>query len=176
VHAHEPGNASQTPADFLEGFARQAIDQGADAVIGHGPHQVRGIEIYKGRPIFYSLGNFAMMNNSLDVAPADMFEQYGVAPGAATIPELLQARNAREYGDRKLFESVIAVSRYAGGEVVEIRLYPIDLGVNETGAARGVPKLADAAVGQVVLERLARLSAPYGTKISIEKGVGIWRR
>jgi poly-gamma-glutamate synthesis protein (capsule biosynthesis protein) len=117
-----------------------------------------------------------MMNNSLDVAPADMFEQYGVAPGAATTPELLQARNAREFGDRNLFESVIAVSRYVGGEVVEIRLHPLDLGVTAKGAARGVPALADATVGRVVLERLQRLSAPYGTQIVIEDGVGLWRR
>ena len=34
------------------------IDAGADAVIGHGPHVLRGIEFYRGRPIAYSLGNF----------------------------------------------------------------------------------------------------------------------
>jgi poly-gamma-glutamate synthesis protein (capsule biosynthesis protein) len=176
VHAHEPGNASQVPPDYLQGFAHQAIDQGADAVIGHGPHQLRGVEIYKGRPIFYLLGNFAMMNNSLDVLPADMFEQYGVEPGAATTPELLQARNAREYGDRNLMESVIAVSRYVGGEVAEIRFYPLDLGVAAAGAARGVPQLADAVIGGETLARLQRLSAPYGTTIVIENGVGVWRR
>lgn len=39
-------------------FARFAIDAGADAVIGHGPHVIRPIECYKGRPIAHSLGNF----------------------------------------------------------------------------------------------------------------------
>ena len=39
-------------------IARFCIDQGADAVIGSHPHVLQGIEIYKGRPIFYSLGNF----------------------------------------------------------------------------------------------------------------------
>jgi poly-gamma-glutamate synthesis protein (capsule biosynthesis protein) len=34
------------------------IDAGADAIIGHHPHVVQGMEIYKQRPIFYSLGNF----------------------------------------------------------------------------------------------------------------------
>jgi hypothetical protein len=34
------------------------IDAGADAVAGHGPHVLRGIEFYRGRPIVYSLGNF----------------------------------------------------------------------------------------------------------------------
>ena len=40
-------------------FARGAVDAGADLVIGHGPHVVRGMERYKDRLIAYSLGNFA---------------------------------------------------------------------------------------------------------------------
>lgn len=40
-------------------FARMAIDVGADLVIGHGPHVIRGMERYKDRLIAYSLGNFA---------------------------------------------------------------------------------------------------------------------
>lgn len=43
----------------LRKFARVVIDAGADAVIGHGPHVLRGMEIYKNRLIAYSLGNFA---------------------------------------------------------------------------------------------------------------------
>ncbi len=39
-------------------IARTAIDCGADMVIGHHPHVVQEMEIYRGRPIFYSLGNF----------------------------------------------------------------------------------------------------------------------
>lgn len=40
-------------------FARRVVDAGADLVIGHGPHVVRGMERYKDRLIAYSLGNFA---------------------------------------------------------------------------------------------------------------------
>ena len=40
-------------------FAHTVIDAGADLVLGHGPHVLRGMEIYKGRLIAYSLGNFA---------------------------------------------------------------------------------------------------------------------
>lgn len=175
LHTHEPGNESELPADLAIEAARGAIDQGADIFIGHGPHRLRGIEIYKGKPIFYSLANFAMMNNSLDVVPPDMLEEYGVTPGSATVPEILQARNARIFGDRDLYESVIAINRYVGGDVSEIRLYPIDLGVAAQGAARGVPALADAVVGRRILERLQRLSAPFGTRIAIEDGVGVIR-
>ncbi len=38
--------------------AHQLIDAGADIIIGHHPHVVEGMEVYKGRPVFYSLGNF----------------------------------------------------------------------------------------------------------------------
>ena len=41
-------------------FSRTAIDAGADVVIGHGPHVLRAMEIYKGKLIVYSLGNFVV--------------------------------------------------------------------------------------------------------------------
>jgi poly-gamma-glutamate capsule biosynthesis protein CapA/YwtB (metallophosphatase superfamily) len=40
-------------------FAKTVIDAGADLVLGHGPHVLRGMEIYKDRLVAYSLGNFA---------------------------------------------------------------------------------------------------------------------
>ena len=40
-------------------FAHAMVDAGADLVLGHGPHVLRGMEIYRGRFIAYSLGNFA---------------------------------------------------------------------------------------------------------------------
>ena len=46
------------PRGDLRRWARAVIDAGADAVVGHGPHVLRGIEFYEGRPIVYSLGNF----------------------------------------------------------------------------------------------------------------------
>jgi poly-gamma-glutamate synthesis protein (capsule biosynthesis protein) len=39
-------------------IGRALIDSGADVIIGHHPHVVQGVEIYKNKPIFYSLGNF----------------------------------------------------------------------------------------------------------------------
>jgi len=43
----------------LRAFARALVDAGAALVFGHGPHVVRGLEVYRGRLIAYSLGNFA---------------------------------------------------------------------------------------------------------------------
>jgi hypothetical protein len=43
----------------LRRFSRAVVDAGADLVVGHGPHVLRGMEVYRGRLIAYSLGNFA---------------------------------------------------------------------------------------------------------------------
>jgi len=45
---------------YQKALAREAIDAGADIVYGHGSHVLQGIEIYKGKPVLYCLGNFAM--------------------------------------------------------------------------------------------------------------------
>ncbi|HET7034078.1 MAG TPA: CapA family protein [Thermomicrobiaceae bacterium] len=47
-----------TPTDDQVAIAHQAIDAGADMVVGSHPHWVQGVETYHGRPIVYSLGNF----------------------------------------------------------------------------------------------------------------------
>jgi poly-gamma-glutamate synthesis protein (capsule biosynthesis protein) len=49
---------AQRPNTEQIAFAHVAIDAGANAVIGHHPHVVQPLEMYKGKPIFYSLGNF----------------------------------------------------------------------------------------------------------------------
>jgi poly-gamma-glutamate synthesis protein (capsule biosynthesis protein) len=47
-------------AHYQQEIAHAAIDAGVDIVIGHHPHILKGVEIYKGKPVFYSLGNFAI--------------------------------------------------------------------------------------------------------------------
>jgi poly-gamma-glutamate capsule biosynthesis protein CapA/YwtB (metallophosphatase superfamily) len=47
-------------ADYQRALARTAIDAGADLILGHHAHILKGIEIYKGVPILYSLCNFAV--------------------------------------------------------------------------------------------------------------------
>ncbi|MBW4693965.1 MAG: CapA family protein [Lyngbya sp. HA4199-MV5] len=51
------------PADWQVNLAHYTIDQGADVVVGHHPHVLQGAEIYKGRPIAYSMGNFIFGGN-----------------------------------------------------------------------------------------------------------------
>lgn len=44
-------------------LAHKLIDDGADMILGHHPHQFQGIEVYKGKPIFYSMGNILFDQN-----------------------------------------------------------------------------------------------------------------
>jgi AmmeMemoRadiSam system protein B len=64
-------------------LAHKIIEAGADMIIGHHPHVVGGLEIYQGRPIFYSLGNFIF-----DQGIGDTFEELGAALN-------IQAQNCR---------------------------------------------------------------------------------
>ena len=59
LHVREAAESlGREPRGDLRRWARAVIDAGADVVVGHGPHVLRGIEFYRGRPIAYSLGNF----------------------------------------------------------------------------------------------------------------------
>jgi poly-gamma-glutamate synthesis protein (capsule biosynthesis protein) len=63
-------------AMYQREIAHAAIDAGADLILGHHPHILKGIETYKGKVIFYSLGNFVMPAKAGHVNPTKIF--YGV--------------------------------------------------------------------------------------------------
>ncbi|PZV18109.1 MAG: poly-gamma-glutamate biosynthesis protein [Leptolyngbya sp.] len=64
VNFHWGQELADTPADWQVKLGHFTIDQGADVIVGHHPHVLQGAEIYKGRPIAYSLGNFIFGGNS----------------------------------------------------------------------------------------------------------------
>ncbi len=178
IHAHEPGNWSDQPPDFLPALAHAAIDNGADAFVGHGPHQLRGIEVYRGRPIFYSLGNFFFQVSSLEPIAKDLYEQFKKDPSTMVDAEFHESWRKKYFGgdgEPIWYRSVIAVSRYEGGQVAEIRLYPVELGVADSAASKGVPRMAPPDVARQILGTLARLSRPFGTTIEVEGNVGVIR-
>ena len=70
----------------------------------------------------------------------------------------------------------MAVTTFEGDEVIEIRLYPIELGWKAARSQRGTPRVAPEALGRKIIEHLAALSEPFGTRIVYEDGIGIWRR
>ncbi|MET2833136.1 CapA family protein, partial [Mesorhizobium shangrilense] len=183
-HGHEPGEWSQEPPDYEQSFARRLIDAGADAYVGHGPHQLRGIEIYKGRPIFYSLANFFCQDLRTPVG-ADMFDVYGKDPRVDTDAEVTVDEVAKGYptaeglvgsqSDAVYYESIVAMSRFEHNQLAELKLYPIELGRSKRFANRGVPRLAPAPQARAILERLQKLSESFGTQIDIENGIGLIR-
>ncbi|MET9352851.1 CapA family protein [Streptomyces sp. NPDC006617] len=59
------GHTPAAVAMYESPVARAAIDAGADAVFGHHAHIMRGIETYRGRPIFHGLGNFVTVTRAL---------------------------------------------------------------------------------------------------------------
>lgn len=177
-HSHEPDEETLTPPTFLAEFIKKCIDAGADAFIVHGPHQLRGIEIYQGKPIFYSLGNFIFQNETSDNLPSDLYELYGLREEALPADAMGARYKNGTVGfpaSPIWYESVVAVPHFKGHQLTELRLYPIDLGQKAPRSQRGTPQLASELLAQKIIERLATLSAPFGTKIIFENGVGIWR-
>jgi poly-gamma-glutamate synthesis protein (capsule biosynthesis protein) len=170
LHAHEQGADKEIPAEFIPLFARQMIDAGADIVAGHGPHLLRGMEIYKGKPIFYSLGNFLGQNELVPKMPADAYERFRADPGL-TPGQVYQKRTNNDQGgfpaDRRFWESVLPELTYEAGVLKGIELIPISLGWKEARHRRGRPRLAGAEEGRAILERFAALSKPFGTEIDV---------
>ena len=86
----------------------------------------------------------------------------------ATDAEFNAMWNRLVFGGDVWYQSVVTTSRFEKGQLAEIRLHPVDLSYTARGADRGVPRLASAEVGRTILERLQRLSQPFGTRIAIE--------
>jgi poly-gamma-glutamate synthesis protein (capsule biosynthesis protein) len=176
IHTHEPGNWSQQPPDFLIDLAHQSIDAGADEFAGHGPHQLRGIEIYKGKPIFYSLGNFIFENETMQFQPAESFDSLNL-PSDATAADYFDARSHNDTRgfpvEKAVWESVIAqVSFNADHSLGSITLIPISLGFQESRSERGRPRLAYGDQAKQLIDTVAKLSAPYGTNVVFSAGHG----
>jgi len=193
VHAHEGRDGQfndRSVPPFLESFARDCVDAGADAFLGHGPHLLRGIELYEGAPIFYSLGDFAMQNETIGRLPADIYERYDLDPHTAEPAELYDARVYREpcddaddgngnidggraerigfLADDGFWEGVLPVCRFDDG-LAGIDLHPLDLGADRPRPGRGWPRAATGEHAAGILEGLAELSEPYGTEIAVEE-------
>ncbi len=173
VHAHEPGNRVDEVAEVLRRLAHAAVDAGADVVHGHGPHRLRGVELYRERPIFYSLGNLVFPGRGLRAEAADEFEDHARdvrSPLAGEEPRQL------DFSDGVWWQSAMAMVRLDHGRVVRVELHPLDLGGGQDATQRGRPALAAGPVGSAILERLRALSTPLGTTIAVENGIGVVRR
>lgn len=88
VAFHWGAEKHDTPKDYQRSLARAAIAAGADAVIGHHPHVLQGLEVIDGRPVIYSLGNYAFGSNS-NVARDSALARLNVVGGRVTSVEFV---------------------------------------------------------------------------------------
>ena len=175
IHSHElSGDKKENPSDFLKEFAHRCIDAGAHAVLGHGPHLLRPLEMYKGYPIFYSLGDFVIHNECIPFAPEEMYAKQHLTSDA-TMRELFCDRSAGYtrglMRDHRMLEAVIPYFEMEDGKLTYLELMAIELNFDRPVWQSGNPRFSKE---HGIIERYAEMSAPYGCKITVdERGYGI---
>ena len=164
------------PADFVPAFARQCIDAGADIFVGHGSHTPLGIEIYQGKPILYSVGNFIFQNESVRSFPAEAYARFGLGHDA-TPSDFLDARTGGgskgHVAHAGFWENIAVTCEFRNGAAAEIRIHPIEQGFGASLGQRGRPMLATGAIASRVIDRVAELSRIYGVEVRNDNGIGV---
>ncbi len=168
VHSHQiVGDAKEIPSKFLEDFAHACIDSGAHAVVGHGPHLLRPIEIYKDCPIFYSLGDFVLQLYDIDFAPEDFFRKHGLTSESG-VHELLKKRSKNFtiglMTDKRMFRSVIPYWETDGTKLKKLVLMPIEMDMDSNKSRMGLPRRS---YNKEIADYLKEMCEPYGTKITM---------
>lgn len=174
LHVHQGDRPGEPPPAFVRELGREAIDDGADVVAVSGPHRLGPVEVHDGRPILHGLGNF-VWSDLHEPLPAYFWERtkgsMGDAapdPATSTDADLLEVLNADAFDDPEVFRAVIAEISSDG-----VRLRPVELGYGEPLTLRGIPRIASPEVASEILATIAEGSAPLGTELAIEGGVGM---
>ena len=149
---------SNIPAKFVEEFAHRCIDCGAHAIIGHGPHLLRPFELYKERPIFYSLGDFLLELENCELAPEDFYAKFALTSDA-TMYDLFKVRT-KDFTcglqrQSVMMESVIPYFEMNDGKLTSLEIVPIELGLGMKHSKIGLPRIAK---DNSILERYAKMS------------------
>ncbi len=134
VSFHWGAELMTEPKRYQTGFARYAVRCGADAVLGHHPHVLQPIEIYRGRPVFYSLGNFAF--GSLSESATHSIAAEIVFRGTRPAQINLYPHNVhnRETG----FQTRVATGRQAGETLATLQEISLPFGTTiEQGNGTG---------------------------------------
>ena len=169
-HSHQMDGSPSRPAPFIVEFCHACVDAGADIIFGHGSHELRGLEVYKGSPIFYGLNEFVLHNEMQEVMPREFYERIRQEPSLYDYVGL--GMDLRSNGgtrglcaDPKAWESVAASVHMANHKVSEIRVYPISLGFEKERPGRGWPVIDK--TGRI-LDYFCKLSTDnYGTQFEI---------
>ncbi len=146
--------------DFMIRLAHDSIDNGADMFVAHGVHSLRGVEIYKDKPVFYGLSNF-VFQSGIEVEPHDVLASAARRPSG----DFPATRDA-----------LLATSHFDNGRLTEVRLYPADLGGTSRPLSRnGIPATPSPEDAQRILKAVQEYSKPFGTRITIENNIGVIR-
>jgi hypothetical protein len=173
IHAHAQGRVFRR-------MAHQFIDAGADVFFAHGPHRILGIEIYKGKPIFYGMGDFVFQIGQVERFPSEMYDKLELGEDA-TLEELKKAMKKRYHPGyrykRETWESFAAVLNFQEGTITDFQLIPQDLGFGQTNPTIGHPNYADNELGKYIIDYAIKESAQYGTQIEYveSKNIGTVR-
>ena len=169
MHVHQNRYAFQAysqdhyPPKYLIDLTHDLVDNGMDMYIGHGNHTMQGIELYKGRPIYYNLGNFSVHRFGLDDSGTSG-PMTSIEAGEVGNLWLQQASNQSAY---------VARNTYQNGVLQDIKIYPVDLG-GAPGPDRrpwsrtDVPMTPTPKRAREILANIQEYSKPFGTQISIE--------
>ncbi|CAN5508924.1 CapA family protein [soil metagenome] len=172
IHAHEADIQVEKPAEFIERFGRACIDAGADIVTGSGPHIMRGIEIYEGNPIFYSLGNLWFEFETVNRLPADSYEMWHVDTQASTPADVYDNGLLGFHKDVRYWESAVPRCEFIDGQLTKIDLHCFSLGYGEQRGRRGTPRAATVEDAERIIGYVGELSEPYGVEVTFEDGIG----
>ena len=168
MHTHELYGESKESVDPVSiEFSHNCIDAGADAVIGTGPHLLRPMEIYNGKPIFYCLGDFIIQLETIERAPDGMFAKQKL-DGNERLDVLFNNRSDNgkkglSY-DPVMYESIIPYWEVEDGKLTRMILLPIEEQFALPRSRGGWP-CKETTRG--IMERFAKMCAPWGVEISI---------
>jgi len=186
LHCHELGGEKLLTAahrseidelaEFAVDFAHRCIDEGADVFVAHGPQEPFGIEIYRERPIFYSLGTTIFELETPQYLADEAYTRYGLGADASPADFAdVRYQNDRvgHPADPNYWKQVVAKCEFKDKKLVRVDLYPLDLGFGKPRWQRGRPLLADEKLGREIIEKVAHLSRRRGTEVKYQDGRGV---
>ena len=168
-HSHQcDGFRVTQPARFIVEFSHACIDAGADMMIGGGVHEFKPIEMYKGKPIFYSLGNFVFQLRGLQHLPADHHYKHNTH-GLNDVDALAAQFKGWEKGlwvQEECFWGIIPYVEFEDGKLVKAEMLPVDLGFQKGTDYKGLPFVAEGDTAKRIFESLRALSAEKGVELT----------
>jgi poly-gamma-glutamate synthesis protein (capsule biosynthesis protein) len=130
---------------------------------------LRGVEIYRGKPILYSLGAFIFRGRGMPQLPEELYENCQMPDRD---PTKFFERTRREWDQIAGFwQSAIAQVEFEDNKTTGITLIPTVIR-HDAIATWGMPQLASADESKEILTRVKRLSVSFGTTIEIDRSAG----